>query len=87
MGRSFRCPAYDRLEPDAGKLARPVLRGGRRGDAPSLPDNEVTLLDNIQVVSVRNETERKRVLEVFRKHGVTRLPDGRRVQDIVITAQ
>ena len=25
------------LEPDAGKLARPVLRGPRRGNAPGLP--------------------------------------------------
>lgn len=26
------------LEPDAGKLARPVLRGGTRREACSLPD-------------------------------------------------
>lgn len=59
----------------------------RRSSDETIIKNEVTLLDNIQVVSVRNETERKRVLEVFRKHGVTRLPDGRRVQDIVTTAR
>jgi len=38
LSRSIKRPAHDRLEPDAGKLARPVLRGGWRGDAPSLPD-------------------------------------------------
>ena len=27
-----------RLEPDAGKLARPVLRGGSGGNVASLPD-------------------------------------------------
>ena len=59
----------------------------QRSSDETIFKNEVTLLDNIQVVSVRNETERKRVLEVFRKHGVTRLPDGRRVQDIVTTAR
>lgn len=59
----------------------------RRGSDESIFKNEVTLLDNIQVVSVRSETERKRVLEVFRKHGVTKLPDGRRVQDIVTMAR
>lgn len=32
----FRQPAYDRLEPDAGKLARPVLRGmARRRAVPT----------------------------------------------------
>jgi len=59
----------------------------QRSSDESIFKNEVTLLDNIQVVSVRNETERKRVLEVFRKHGVTRLPDGRRVQDILTMAR
>jgi hypothetical protein len=38
-----RCPALGtgrqrRLEPDAGKLARPVLRGGDDGDVVPLPD-------------------------------------------------
>ena len=59
----------------------------RRSSDETIFKNEVTLLDNIQVVLVRNETERKRVLEVFRKHSVTRLPDRRRVQDIVTTAR
>ncbi|MDP8229406.1 MAG: hypothetical protein P9M15_08135, partial [Candidatus Electryoneaceae bacterium] len=58
----------------------------RRGCDETIFKNEVTLLDNIQVVSVRNEAERKRVLAVFRKHGVTKLPDGRRVQDIITIA-
>ena len=29
---------YSMLEPDAGKLARPVLRGGGAGNSTSLPD-------------------------------------------------
>ncbi len=35
--------ANNLLEPDAGKLARPVLRGGRRGNAASLPDRIVVI--------------------------------------------
>jgi len=35
------------LEPDAVKVARPVLRGPRRGNAPGLPDN--TAADHIAV--------------------------------------
>ena len=49
--------------------------------------NEVTLLDNIEVVSARDEAQRRKVIEVFHKHGITRLPDGRRVEDIVVTAR
>ena len=30
---------YGSLEPDAGKLARPVLRGGGGSNATSLPDS------------------------------------------------
>jgi len=30
--------ATERLEPDAGKLARPVLRGGIAGNSDPLPD-------------------------------------------------
>jgi len=34
------CPygAFERLEPDEGKLSCPVLRGGGGGNAASLPD-------------------------------------------------
>jgi len=36
------------LEPDAVKVARPVLRGPWRGNAPGLPDN--TAADHIAVI-------------------------------------
>jgi Transposase DDE domain group 1 len=36
------------LEPDAVQVARPVLRGPRRGNAPGLPDN--TAADHIAVI-------------------------------------
>jgi SAM-dependent methyltransferase len=34
---------YSMLEPDAGKLARPVLRGGGAGNSTSLPDRRLDL--------------------------------------------
>jgi RHS repeat-associated protein len=34
------CGTFDRLEPDEGKLSRPVLRGGGDGDVASLPGGE-----------------------------------------------
>ncbi len=46
---------------------------------------EVTLLDNLQVVTVNDEAAKRKVLKVFQKHGVNRLPDGRQVKDIVRT--
>ncbi|MDP8238473.1 MAG: hypothetical protein P9X24_05245, partial [Candidatus Hatepunaea meridiana] len=45
--------------------------------------NEVTLLDNIQYITVRNSTDKKRVLDVFRKYGISKLPDGRLVTGVV----
>ncbi|MDK9699948.1 MAG: phage head morphogenesis protein, partial [bacterium] len=42
----------------------------------------VTLLDNIEEVRV-NHGKRKQMLDVFRKHGLSQLPDGRKVEQIV----
>ncbi len=44
----------------------------------------VTLLDNLECIVVRGQTEREKVLAVFRKHGISVLPDGRRIEEIVI---
>ena len=57
----------------------------RKSSDETIFKNEVTLLDNLQMVTVSNESEKRRVLNVFRKHGVTRLPDGRQVKEIVRT--
>jgi SPP1 gp7 family putative phage head morphogenesis protein len=55
----------------------------RRGNETILK-HSVTLLDNIDVVVVADEAERKKVLDSFGKHGIEKLPDGRRVRDIVL---
>ncbi|MDP8237868.1 MAG: hypothetical protein P9X24_02150 [Candidatus Hatepunaea meridiana] len=57
----------------------------RKSSNETIFKNEVTLLDNLQLVTVSNETAKRKVLNVFRKHGVTRLPDGRQVKDIIRT--
>ena len=38
--------ALERLEPDEGKLSRPVLRGGSGRKAAPLPDNVTTRTDS-----------------------------------------
>ncbi|MDP8238380.1 MAG: hypothetical protein P9X24_04765 [Candidatus Hatepunaea meridiana] len=53
----------------------------RKSSNETIFKNEVTLLDNLQLVTVSNETAKRKVLNVFRKHGVTQLPDGRQVRD------
>lgn len=57
----------------------------RKSSDETIFKNEVTLLDNLQYVTVSSETAKRKVLNVFQKHGVTRLPDGRQVKDIVRT--
>ncbi|HUT54386.1 MAG TPA: minor capsid protein [bacterium] len=44
----------------------------------------VTVLDNIEVIVAGSQNERKKILESFRKKGIVKLPDGRKVEDIVI---
>ena len=56
----------------------------RQGSDETIFKHSVTLLDNIEVVAVRNSAQRTQVIEAFRKHGITRLPDGRKVEDIVV---
>jgi hypothetical protein len=45
----------------------------------------VTLLDNVEAIVVNNEAERKQLLDVWKKHGITTLPDGRNAADVVYT--
>ena len=59
----------------------------RKSSDETILKNEVTLLDNLQVVTVGSETAKRKVLKVFRKHGVSRLPDGRLIKDIVKTVK
>ncbi len=44
----------------------------------------LNLLDEIEEITVKDNAEKLKVIGVFKKHGWTRLPDGRKVSDIVI---
>ncbi len=46
--------------------------------------HSITLLDNIEVIVVGSERDRLRLLDVFRRRQVAELPDGRKVEDIVL---
>lgn len=47
---------------------------------------EVNLLDHVDMIRLADEVKRKQVLAVFKKHGITKLPDGRKMEDVVKTA-
>jgi len=56
----------------------------REGADETIFKYSVTLLDNIDVVAVSSQAQRRQVIKAFKKHGITKLPDGRRVDDIVV---
>lgn len=46
--------------------------------------NSVSFLDNIEIINASSVSERLAILQVFEKHGIKKLPDGRKVRDIVL---
>ena len=56
----------------------------RGGSDETIFKYSVTLLDNIEVVAVRNTTERTKVIAAFKKRGITELPDGRKIEEVVV---
>jgi len=56
----------------------------RRGSDETIFKYSVTLLDNIETVAVRNSKERADVIAAFRKRGITELPDGRKIEEVVV---
>jgi len=59
------------------------LASGGRSDE-TIFKYTVSLLDEIDVIKTKNAVQRKRLIELFKKHGHTRLPDGRRVEEVVL---
>jgi len=55
----------------------------RRGSDETIFKNNVTLLDNIDMIVTSSESERRAVIQAFKKHGISKLPDGRPVSSIV----
>jgi hypothetical protein len=56
----------------------------RRSNNKTIFKYSVTLLNNIDVIVVGSEREKRRLLDVFRKRRISRLPDGRKVEDIIL---
>jgi SPP1 gp7 family putative phage head morphogenesis protein len=56
----------------------------RRSSNETIFKYSVTLLDNIDVIVVGSEREKRRLLEVFHKRKISKLPDGRKVEDIIL---
>ncbi len=46
--------------------------------------NSITLMDNIDTIVVRSNSERQKLLKVFAKHGIKELPDGRQIEALVV---
>ncbi|QBG46055.1 phage head morphogenesis protein [Verrucomicrobia bacterium S94] len=46
----------------------------------------VTLLDNIEYIVTHSTTEQKKVIQSFVNRGITKLPDGRKIEDMVRTS-
>jgi hypothetical protein len=47
----------------------------------------VTLLDNVEFIVARSDNERREIIQSFTRRGIKKLPDGRKVEDIVHTPQ
>ena len=56
----------------------------RRSSNETIFKNSVTILDNIELIVAGSEKEKESILAVFQKLGITKLPDGRLVKDIVL---
>ena len=55
----------------------------RGGSDETIFKNNVTLLDNLDMIITSNESKRAAVIKAFKKNGITKLPDGRPVSSIV----
>ena len=79
-----------------GRVTDDYVRN-RRGSTPSewrefagSSNNEtifkysVTLLDNVEYIVTENTAERDSVLKSFAKRGITALPDGRKIEEVVL---
>jgi hypothetical protein len=56
----------------------------RGGGDETIFKYSVTLLDNVDVVAVSSESQRRQVIQAFKTRGIAKLPDGRTVEQIVV---
>ncbi|HOC93355.1 MAG TPA: minor capsid protein [bacterium] len=59
------------------------LASGGRSDE-TIFKYTVSLPDEIEVIKTSNAAQRARIVEMFKKQGFSKLPDGRRIEDVVL---
>lgn len=65
------------------KTVEEMKAASKRGGNETIFKWGIPLLDEVESIVVGSEAEKKRVLEVFRKHKIDKLPDGRSVESII----
>ncbi len=55
----------------------------KKGSNETIFKNGLPFLDEIEHIRCTGEAQRREILEVFRKHQYTHLPDGRAIEDVV----
>ena len=68
---------------DRGSSVDEYLTFAKRNTNETLFKHGLSLLDDIDIIVADDIAERKEILEVFKKHKVTHLNDGRKVSDAV----
>ncbi|HOP41188.1 MAG TPA: phage head morphogenesis protein, partial [Geobacteraceae bacterium] len=59
------------------------LASGGRSDE-TIFKYTVSLLDEIDLIKTKNAAQKKRLIDLFKQHGHSKLPDGRRIEEVVI---
>ena len=86
---SYNHDAYGRVQDDyvpshRGSTSAQWKQFARNDSNETILKHSITLLDNIELIVVNTDEQRRRLLEVFRKRHILKLPDGRKVEDIVL---
>ncbi|MFA7331035.1 MAG: phage minor head protein [Candidatus Delongbacteria bacterium] len=56
----------------------------RNGSNETIFKGPVPVLENLQEVIVNHQAERQRILSLFREQGIEMLPDGRKIEDVIV---
>ena len=85
---SYDHDAYGKVRDDyvpkhRGSTPEDWKRFATRAGNETIFKHSVTLLDNIDRIVVGTESERQNLLNVFKKHNISRLPDGRKIDEMV----
>jgi hypothetical protein len=73
----------DGVQQARGKTVADFKRMAKSGGNETLLKHGLNILDELDTLYVRTLSEKDRVLATFRKHKITRLNDGRTIEEIV----